>query len=480
MRVIYVSTEVYPALKTGGLADVNAALPGALIKAGADVRLLLPAFPDIASAAVDLRTVLRLYVKAFGVEIRILRGLLAGVPAYLIDAGRLYDRPGNPYVDAQGRDWPDNQVRFALLGWVAALFSGGSIDDWRPDIVHAHDWHTGLAPAYLVARGGERPGSVFTVHNLEYQGEFPGESFPALALPAAFFSIDGIEFYGKVNFMKAGLQYADQITTVSPTYASEIMTPEFGCGMDGLLRAREGALSGVLNGVDRTVWNPSTDQLIAARYDAQDLAGKATCKASLRNEFGLAASDGPLFGVVSRLTRQKGLDLLFDLVPDLVGHGSQLVLLGSGDQLLESSFREMAARFPRDVGVSSRYDERLAHRVMAGSDVILVPSRFEPCGLTQMYAMAYGSLPLVRRVGGLADTVCDASAENLVADIATGIVFDEASASALRDSFERALELWNDPVRRARVMRAGMRKDFGWMHAARSYLDLYRRIRPLA
>ena len=480
MRVIYASTEVYPALKTGGLADVNAALSKALLDAGVDVRLLLPAFPAIERAAVDVQPVIHLKAPLGAADVRILRGHLAGVPAYLIQAGKLYARPGNPYVDEAGHDWPDNHLRFALLGWVAARFADGSIDGWRPDIVHGHDWHTGLAPAYLAARGGERPASVFTVHNLEYHGSFAAETFRDLALPANFFSIPGLEFYGKVNFMTSGLHYADRVTTVSPSYAREIQTPEFGFGMDGLLRSRAGALTGILNGIDRTVWNPSTDAFIKARYSRQDPAGKALCKASLRSELGLAPGAGRVFGVVSRLTAQKGLDLVLEVLPDLVGHGGQLALLGTGAPGLEARFRAAAATLRGAVSVRLTYDEALAHRLIAGSDVILVPSRFEPCGLTQMYALAYGSLPLVHRVGGLADTVCDADNESLAGGTATGFAFADASADGLRDALNRAHALWGNPRQWARVRGTAMMQDFGWGPAVRRYLDLYRELRPLA
>ncbi len=480
MRVLYVSTEVFPALKTGGLADVNAALPRALRDAGADVRLLLPAFPALVCAAQGARSAVRMDSPFGGASTRVLLAQLAGVPAYLIDAEEFYARPGNPYVDAAGREWPDNHLRFALLGWVAARFADGSIDGWRPDIVHAHDWHAGLAPAYLAARGGERPASVFTVHNLGYQGEFAAEKFADLALPRDFFSMHGLEFHGKVNFMKAGLHYADRITTVSPGYAREIQTPEFGCGMDGLLRSRAGAVTGILNGVDGAIWNPATDANLALRYDWKNPEGKARCKASLRSALGLADASGPVFGVVSRLTSQKGLDLVLGILPELVACGAQLAMLGAGEPELESAFQAAQARYPGAVSVRLGYDEILAHQLIAGSDVLLVPSRFEPCGLTQMYALAYGSLPLVRRVGGLADTVRDASTENVAADIATGFVFTEASIAGLHGALLRAVALWSDQGQWARVRRAAMQQNFGWESAARLYLELYRELRPLA
>jgi starch synthase len=476
VQVLYVSTEVYPALKTGGLADVNAALPPVLIKLGADVRLLLPGFPALLKAAGQLERVATLDA-VFGSEpVQISRCTLHGVPTYLIEAPEFYARPGNPYTDAKGQDWPDNHLRFALLGWVAARFADGAFDGWRPEIVHGHDWHAGLAPAYLAARGGDRPGSVFTVHNLSYQGQFPAETFGALRLPPHFFGLQGLEFFGKVNFMKAGLHYADRITTVSPTYAREIQTPEQGCGMQGLLRSRAGALTGILNGVDPQEWNPSSDPRIPARYDAGRIKGKAVCKTTLQTALGLGtAATGPLFGVVSRLTTQKGLDLLLGALPRLIEGGGQLALLGAGDTDLEQGFRAAAAAHPHAVAVRIGYDEELAHGIVAGADVIAVPSRFEPCGLTQMYGLAYGTLPLVRRVGGLADTVRDA-----VLPRGNGFVFDDATAGALGAALDRIFSLWREPVRWAVLRGQAMDEGFGWEPSARRYLDLYRGLRPQA
>jgi starch synthase len=480
VRILYASTEVYPALKIGGLADVNAALPKALLGLGVDIRLLLPAYPALLQAAVGLQPVAQLHTPFGATGARVLLGSIDGVPAYLIEAGTLYARPGNPYVDGEGRDWPDNHLQFAVLGWVAAHFADGAIGGWRPDIVHGHDWHTGLAPAYLAARSGERPGSVFTVHNLAYQGEFPAAIFSDLALPASFFSMQGVEFYGNVNYMKSGLHFADRITTVSPTYALEIQTPESGFGMDGVLRARAGALTGILNGVDYAIWNPQTDAAIAARYSTLDVTGKAQCKSALRAEFGLAASGGPIFCVISRLTAQKGIDLVLDALPALLRRGGQIVLLGTGAPELEARLRVTASRYPGAVGVRLGYDETLAHRIIAGSDVIVVPSRFEPCGLTQMYGLAYGTLPLVHRVGGLADTVIDTSAQNLAAGSATGFTFDGATVGALREAAARAFALWAKPALWDGVRRAAMSQDFAWTASALRYLELYQDLRPLA
>jgi len=451
-----------------------------LLGLGVDIRMVLPAYPALVQAAVGLRPVAQLSSPIGGIDARVLLGSIEGVPAYLVEAGGLYARPGNPYVDSEGRDWPDNYLQFALLGWIAACFADGTIDGWRPDILHAHDWHTGLAPAYLAARGGERPGSIFTVHNLSYQGEFAATIFNELALPASFFSMYGLEFYGKVNFMKSGLHYADRITTVSPSYAREIQTEEFGCGMDGVLRSREGVLRGILNGVDRSVWNPQTDASIEIRYSLHDSAGKLTCKNALRAEFCLAVESGPIFCVISRLTAQKGVDLVLDVLPDLIHGGGHLVVLGSGDATLESQWREAAAHYPGAVGVYLGYDEQLAHRIIAGSDVIMLPSRFEPCGLTQMYGLAYGTLPLVHRVGGLADTVRDATPENLAAGSATGFTFEAATTRELGQTLARAFALWANPAQWNRVRRTAMLQDFGWEASALRYLDLYRDLRPLA
>jgi len=485
MRVLYVSTEVHPALKTGGLADVNAALPGALASIGVDVTLLLPGFPDLMEAATAGGTPVRLDA-AFGCEnVSLMPCRLGEVPAWLIDAPALYGRTGNPYVGPDGRDWPDNARRFALLGWVAARFADGGIGGWRPDIVHSHDWHAGLAGAYLRARGGAGPGSVFTVHNLAYQGSFPATGFPDLALPPHFFSMHGLEFHGAINFMKAGLFYADRITTVSPTYAREIQTAEHGFGMDGLLRSRAGALSGILNGVDTSTWNPQVDAALPARFSADAMEGKAACRKALRAEFGLREASGPIFGVVSRLTAQKGLDLLLEALPAVAAIDGQVAMLGSGDRALEAAWQVAAASHPGRVAVKQGYDEAMAHRIFGGSDLIAVPSRFEPCGLTQMYGLLYGALPLVRHTGGLADTVREAGHPGAAAGAAgtspgNGFVFDQPHVTDLSAAIARAGALWKAPAAWQTIQNAGMKSEFGWARAASHYANLYRQIRPEA
>jgi len=481
MRVLYVSTEVYPFVKTGGLADVNAALPPALMNLDLDVRLLLPGLPGFMDAITKRKRLVELG-GAFGAEeVTVWRARLDDVPVYLLEAPELYGREGNPYLDPNGRDWPDNSRRFALLGQVAARFADGVIENWRPDIVHSHDWHAALAPAYLAARGGDRPASVFTIHNLSFQGQFPAEIFPVLKLPPHFFSMHGIEFHGEVNFMKAGLFYADRITTVSPSYGREIQTAQYGCGMEGVLHSRAGALSGILNGIDRTVWSPRRDPHLAANYEMTDAAGKAACKNALCAEFALHCKPADLlFGVVSRLTDQKGLDLLLAVLPDLIRRGGRLAVMGAGEPEIEKKFAAAAAHFPHKVAAHIGYDEALAHRIVAGADVIVVPSRFEPCGLTQMYGLAYGTLPLVRRVGGLADTVRDADAANIASGLATGFVFDAAEPAALMAACARAFALWRKPAQWARLRETAMQQDFSWTASARHYAGLYRALRPYA
>ena len=495
IRALHVASELYPLLKTGGLADVAGALPPALIERGADVRVLLPGFPAVAAGLADLRTVARLDHPLLGpragmphpthathtAHATLELGTLPanGLSVYMIRDDALYDRPGNPYLDAQHVPYGDNAERFALLGWTAAQLAQHADPAWTPQIIHAHDWHAGLAPAYLRAaerRHGRRLAhTVFTVHNLAYQGVFPAQTFDHLALPADFFDMHGVEFYGQLSFLKAGLYYSDRLTTVSPTYAREIQTLAQGGGLDALLRGRTHDLTGILNGVDYGVWNPATDEALAARYTSSRLAGKRACKTALQERFRLAQkSDALLFGVVSRLTEQKGLDLLLGALPEIVSRGGQLVVLGTGDPALEAGLLRVAHSHPDAVAVERGFDEPLAHAIVAGSDVIAVPSRFEPCGLTQLYALAYGSLPLVHRVGGLADTVVDASLENLADDLATGFVFERFEPEALVGAIRRAFALHARRVEWKAAQQRAMRQDFGWGASAQRYLDLYR------
>ena len=478
MRVLHVAAELFPLIKTGGLADVTAALPPALLAEGLDVRVLLPGLPAVL-AGVTVRDTVCSCGPAFGagrVHLRLAQLPHSAVLAYVIDAPFLYDRPGSPYQAPAGSGWADNLQRFALLGWVGAQLAAGALDPgWSPQVLHAHDWHAGLAPAYLAARPGPRPLTVYTVHNLAYQGTFDGTLFAELGLPPAFFAIDGLEFHGQVSFMKAGLRYADRITTVSPTYAREIATAEFGWGLDGVIRSRSAHLSGVLNGVDAALWDPAHDAALAAPYDRNDLSGKAACKAHLQQALGLeAAPHRPLFAVVSRLSEQKGLDLVLHGLDALLAQGAQFVLLGSGDGWLELGFAAAAAARPGSVAVRLGFDEALSHRIMAGADVLVVPSRFEPCGLTQLYALRYGTLPLVRQTGGLADTVVDATADHRASGRATGFVFGPATVADWLAAAQRAIALFHDQPAWHAMMRSAMDQHFGWPHAARQYASLYR------
>jgi starch synthase len=483
MRVLHVGAEIFPLVKTGGLADVLGALPQALIGQGADVRLLLPGLPAIADAVLHQKIVGEIGPSFGAARITLRLGQMpySHVPAYVIDAPFLYRRPGSPYQASDGSEWPDNAQRFALLGWVGAHLASGELDpSWQPELLHAHDWHAAMACAYLAAHPPASAATVFTVHNLAYQGLFPSGDFPLLGLSSRFMASTGLEYHQQVSFMKAGLKFAQRITTVSPTYAREIGTHEFGFGLDGVIRSRGGDVSGVLNGVDGAVWDPATDTGIVARYSAAQLAGKASCKQALQTELGLAPrADAPVFGVVSRLTSQKGLDLVLGALPGLLKRGGQLALQGTGDAALEAAFVAAAKAHPGEVAVRIGYDEAFAHRLIAGADAILVPSRFEPCGLTQLYGLRYGTLPVVRRVGGLADTVVDASDEALQADRATGFAFDAATPAALDAALQRAGMLFAQPERWQRLMARAMAQDFSWGGAAQKYIALYRDlIRP--
>jgi starch synthase len=429
-EVLSVVSEVYPLIKTGGLADVAGALPAALKPDDIRVRTLVPGYPAVMKALKESGGPEAKAVKTlpdlFGGPARILAGTAMGLELYVIDAPHLYDRPGGPYSGAGGRDYPDNALRFAALGKVGAAIGLGLVPRYRPAIVHAHDWQAGLTAAYLTYDGRPRPGTVMTVHNLAFQGQFDRRLLATLGLPTRAYTADGVEYYGDIGFLKAGLRLSDRITTVSPTYAAEICTPEGGMGMDGLLRGRSDKLTGILNGLDTGVWDPQADTLIEAPFGPGDIAARARNKAALQNAAGLAVNPAaPLFGVVSRLSWQKGLDLLLDALPALLAEGGQLVLLGSGDAVLEAGFRAAAAAHPAQVACAFVYDEALAHRIQAGADALLVPSRFEPCGLTQLSALRYGAVPIVARVGQAADVSWAAPAQ-AYADLYAGLLAERA------------------------------------------------------
>jgi starch synthase len=476
LRILFATPECAPWIKTGGLADVSAALPAALEALGHEVRVLLPGYRAVLQAAAHRRTLAQLPATAhFPAATLHEAPLPSGVPALILECAPLYDRAWGPYQDGEARDWPDNALRFGLLSHVAAvLASSASPLQWRAEMLHCNDWQSGLAPAYLHFAGGAKAASLMGVHNLAFQGLFPAEEVARLGLPPQSFALDGLEFYGSMSFMKAGLFYADAIATVSPTYAREIQTEPLGFGLQGLLAARADRLHGIANGIDAAEWDPSTDRRIAQRYDDDRLSAKRFNKEALQERLRLPVEPAvPLLGMVTRLTHQKGVDLVLEIARELVALPAQLVVLGAGEPDLEAALAAVAAANPRAVALHVGYDEALAHLVEAGADLFLMPSRFEPCGLNQMYSQRYGTPPVARATGGLADTIVDCTAATLADGTATGFLFSEESPAALLETVERAVALYRDPKAWRRLQRAGMAKDFGWDAAARKYAALY-------
>ena len=469
-RVLSVASECVPLIKTGGLADVVGALPGALAPLGWDMRVLLPAYRTLRAMTSGWPVVFEV-ADLFGGTGRVLHGEVAGIQVLLLDAPHLYDRDGGPYSNAAG-DHPDNAQRFAALSWVAASIArDGLSDDWAPDVLHCHDWQAGFAPAY-VAYGDEKDvATVMTVHNIAFQGWAPAWAMGALRLPASQFHPGALEYFGGLSSLKAGLVTADAITTVSPTYASELMRAEFGMGLEGVIVARADRVSGILNGVDTDVWSPEADPAITP-YSVKTLKDKAVNRAAIQAEFGLDVP-GPLAIVVSRLTDQKGIDLLPAVIPEFIEGGGGLLVLGSGDLALEAAMRGLETRFPGRVAVRIGYDEALSHRMFAGGDAVLVPSRFEPCGLTQMYGLRYGTLPVVAAVGGLADTVITANPAGLAAGVATGLTFHPTDAAAFAQALRQLLALHADPKQWAKLQRNAMAQPVGWETSAKAYAELY-------
>jgi starch synthase len=476
LRILHVAAEHFPQVKTGGLGDVMASLPPAQRRAGMDVRLVLPCYPAVRAALIEPIDTIWVGPVVGSAGVRILKGRFSerGLWVYAVDAPDRFDRPGSPYVDAEGRNWPDNALRFALLSWTAAQLARGVLDRrWHADILHAHDWHTALAPAYarLAEDSLTPPRTVFTIHNLAYQGLFPAELFPSLCLPPEAFVPEGLEFWGLVSFMKAGLVYADKVTTVSPTYARDITTYDYGYGV---VMRRGTDLVGILNGVDEKEWDPSRDPHLVAGYSRNKLSGKADCRAAVAAEYSVELGEGPLFCVVSRLTHQKGLDLVLATIPEILAHDGRLIVLGEGDRVLELAFRAAADAHPGKVGAHFVFSEAQAHRVIAGADALLMPSRFEPCGLTQLYALHYGTPPVVHHTGGLLDTVIDVDSAGLA--LGTGFAFKPATVPAFAEAIGRAATLFNDPRRWRQVQRNAMAQHFLWSRAAEKYLELYRSI----
>jgi starch synthase len=472
MKVLSVASEVFPLIKTGGLADVAGALPAALAPHGVMMRTLLPGYPSV-MARIGKAERVGDFENLFGSPATLLAVDHDGLDLIVLDAPTLFDRGGGPYLDPDGIDHADNFRRFAALSLAAAEIARGALPGWMPDLVHCHDWQAALAPVYMREGGASDVPSVLTIHNIAFRGQFPAGIFPELALPWSAYSIGGVEYYGDVSFLKGGLMAATAITTVSPSYAQEILTPEFGMGLQGVLAARIADLHGIVNGIDTDVWNPGSDPHIAASYSAGTLKARAANRDALRERFRLVATDGPLFCVVSRLTDQKGMDVLAGVVDMIVANGGTLAVLGSGDPALEAAFRTAAARHPGRVGIVVGYDEPLSHLMQAGADAILVPSRFEPCGLTQLYGLRYGCVPVAARTGGLADTIIDANEAAVAADVATGFLFSPVAEDSLRLALRRVFSLWRQPEIWARLQARGMKADVSWDMSAQRYAALY-------
>jgi starch synthase len=476
MKVLHVASECAPFVKTGGLADVVGAVPKALGKLGVSVRVLLPAYPALCAQVNQAKPVWH-DTDLFGGKARLLSVTADGIDLLLLDAPHLYERPGSIYLDASGQDWHDNHTRFGALCHIAAQIGVTGIEGWKPDIVHAHDWQAGLVPVLLKQRQAETPKSVISIHNIAFQGLFDASTRHVLGIDDRMFTSETVEYWGKVGFLKGGIALADRVTTVSHTYARELMTAEFGMGLEGLMQSRRDDLSGILNGIDLDVWNPATDPELKRNYTSRSLNRKAVNRAEIERRFGLnAVPSAPLFCVISRLTTQKGLDVLRDALPHLVANGAQLALLGSGDRDLEAGFQQAARDHAGSVGVVIGYDEKLSHLLQGGSDAILVPSRFEPCGLTQLYGLRYGTLPVVAETGGLADTVVDATTASLKSKQATGFTFSPVNVEHLQQVISRVCHAFAQPDIWRAMQRAAMRYPVGWEKSAAAYLQLYREL----
>ena len=477
IKILFITSEIRPLVKTGGLADVSGALPPALTELGVDIRILIPGYPSVMGALKNKQLLARITTLPGHGEIRLLGARMpdTDVPIMVVDYPAYYDRPGSPYQDEDGRDWSDNDWRFSLLSRIGAILSSHQSPlPWRPDIAHCNDWQSGLTPAYLHYVSAPKAHSIMTIHNLAYQGIFSANMVPLLGLPAQSFHMQGAEYYGNFSFLKAGLFYADHITTVSPTYAKEIQSETLGFGLQGLLFERRAQLTGILNGIDDTFWDPARDPYIHQTFDQHNLAGKTANKRALQLQLGLqVAPEIPLLAVVSRITHQKGLDILLEIAPSLLDEPTQIVLLGSGEVELEQSLLELAQEYPGKISVVIGYDEHLAHQIEAGADIFLMPSRFEPCGLNQMYSQRYGTPPVVRATGGLADTVTDATPQMIRNSSATGFVFSPLNPATFLAAIMRATTLYRDKNVWQSIQLNGMQRDFSWKKSAAEYRALY-------
>ncbi|MCG8015890.1 MAG: glycogen synthase GlgA [Candidatus Thiodiazotropha sp. 'RUGA'] len=475
MKILYASSEVAPLIKTGGLADVAGSLPAALNHIGMDCRLIVPGYPQVLAKAANLQKVAELELD--GGKVKLLQGVCDPheVPLYVVDAPRWFDRPGNPYLTPEGYNWPDNADRFMLFcqAAVSVALDGAGLE-WQPDVVHANDWQTGLI-APLLQPEEKRPATLFTIHNLAYQGLFDWATFLRLGLDKSLWTHHALEFHDQLSFIKGGIALSDRVNTVSPTYAEEIKTAEFGYGLEGLLQHRASHFSGILNGIDYHQWDPLNDPHIDTPYSIDNFPAKRNNKLALQREFGLPEDEYiPLFGYVGRLVDQKGVDLILQVLPGIMDSGAQLVMLGSGDHSLQSALEKISNRYHSRVGITIGYDEGLSHRIEAGSDCFLMPSRFEPCGLNQMYSLRYGTVPIVRRTGGLADSVVDVTPHTLANGSATGFVFDNADGNSLWGAIEHAINFYRRSGSDWDILAmTGMQQDLSWEASAQHYLELY-------
>lgn len=479
-RVLFITSEVYPLCKTGGLGDVSAALPAALRMLQTDVRLLLPGYPQVLAGVKYKSKVaefneLPQFPPTTLLSARLSLSKSENIPVFVVDCPGLFRREGGPYRDMLGRDWPDNALRFGLLSKIGAILaSDASPIAWRPHIAHCNDWQSGLTPAYLHFYEGKKAATVMTIHNLAFQGIFPPGSVVQLGLPASSFDMNGVEYYSNLSFLKAGLYYADHITTVSPNYAQEIQTEPLGFGLQGLLAARSQHLTGIINGIAINEWDPATDRHLVKNYSSKKLSDKAANKSALQQQMGLAVdADIPLFGVVSRLSHQKGIDLLIEIIPQLMEIPAQLVVLGSDHAELEHQLSTLAQIYPDALAVRIGFNETLSHLIEAGADCFLMPSRFEPCGLNQMYSQRYGTPPVVHATGGLLDTVADCTPKTLADGNASGFLFHPMTADNLLSTIKRATLAYHNKKTWQRLQKNGMAKDFSWQASATTYQEIY-------
>jgi starch synthase len=474
MNVLSVTSEVYPLIKTGGLADVAGALPLALDALGIKTRTLLPGYPAVMDKIGAAHPLMH-FSDLLGEAATLLAVTYEGLDLLILDAPSLYNRPGGPYLDPVGQDYVDNWKRFAVLSMAGAQIAQGALADWQPDLVHVHDWQAALVPVFM--RYSEKPEipSLLTIHNIAFQGQFGAHNLPALGLPGHAFW-EALEYHGTISYLKGAIVTSHAISTVSPSYAEEILDPAFGMGLEGVVASRADSLHGIVNGIDIDAWNPANDALIAAPYGVATLKKRNLNRASLTKHFGLDDDNAPIFCVISRLTWQKGMDVLAEVIDDLVEVGAKLVVLGSGEPGLERALKAAANRHPGRVGVQLGYNEPLSHLMQAGSDAIIIPSRFEPCGLTQLYGLRYGCVPVVARTGGLNDTIIDANTAALAAKAATGIQFAAVTAEGLRQAVRRTIRLFNDTKTWNQIQKQGMKADVSWETSAQAYVHLYHRL----